>query len=259
MGTPADATLSSLDAVERGFVLGALLLGTADDAGAAGSLLPPSRERCTAALAALGALPRAERLRLTGAMAREAMAPLPAGLEAVHPEQLAAALAGESPATISLVARAAPPAARAALLKAGGVERDAETAADVVAGAQAAGLLEPSLVAELQRAALAPLAALPPRPEGTCQRAALALAHLPAAALLVETAQDGAAQLGRRLAEAEGEGLGAADLLLAIAQRLPVAVGLTLLDAADAHREERAAGPRAPREVPPAPSTPHRR
>src|SRR3569623_957762 len=162
MGTPADATLSSLDAVERGCVLGALLLGTAVDAGAAASRPPPSRERCAAALAALGALPRAERLRLTGGMAREAMAPLPAGLEAVPPEPLAAAL-------------------------------------------------------------------------------------------------DGAAQLGRRRAEAEGEGLGAADLLLAIAQRLPVAVGLTLLDAADAHREERAAASRPPREVPPAPSTPHRR
>ena len=242
MPTPAEApsdslaALACLDAVERGFVLGALLLGTADHVEAAAALLAPSRERCAAALAALGGLPRAERLRLTGAMAREAMAPLPAGLETVHRETLAAALAGESPATVSLVARAAPPRWRAALLEAGGAEQDREADADVVAGALASGELDPSLLAELQRAALARIAALPPRAKAAPERRALALVHLPAAALLAETAHTGAAQLGAQLAEAEGDGLGSADLLLAIAQRLPATSGLAFMAGADARR-----------------------
>jgi len=257
MPTPAEASLAALDAVERGFVLGALLLGTADDAEAAAPLLPPSRERCATALAAL---PRAERLRLTGAMAREAMAPLPAGLEAVHPEQLAALLAGESAATTSLVARAAPPPLRAALLRAGGGAHDAEAAADVVAGALASGHLDPSLVAELQRAALAPIAALPPRAERAPERAALALVHRPAAALLAEMADGDPADLGRRLSDDEGEGLGAADLLLAIAQRLPAAAGRRFLEAAEARRRARVGAPSLPA-IDPAPvkPTPHRR
>jgi len=259
MGTPADATLASLDAVERGFVLGALLLGTADDAGATAPLLPPSRERCAAALAALGALPRAERLRLTGAMAREAMAPLPAGLETVHPEQLAAALAGESPATVSLVARAAPRPLRAAVLKAGGAEHDAEAAADVIAGALASGQLEPALVGELQRAALAPVAALPPRGEEAPERRALALAHLPPAQLLAEATRTGPAQLGRQVAEAEGEGLGCPDLLLAIAQRLPAAMAEAFIEAADTRRRALAAALPSQSELPTVESTPHRR
>jgi len=243
MGTLADAALASLDAVERGFVLGALLLGTADQGGAAAALLPPSRERCASALAALRGLPRAERLRLTGAMAREAMAPLPSGLETVHPEQLAAALAGESAATVSLVARAAPQALRAALLQAGGAEHDAEAAPEVVAGALASGSLDPSLVAELQRAALAPIAALPPRSEGTPARRALELVHLSAPALLAQVAQAGAASLARELAAAEGAGLGTADLLLAIAQRLPPTVAAVFLDATAERRREAAVAP----------------
>jgi hypothetical protein len=60
--------------------------------------------------------------------------------------------------------------------------------------------------------------------------------HLPATALLAETAHTGAAQLGAQLAEAEGEGLGSADLLLAIAQRLPATIGLAFLSGADARR-----------------------
>jgi len=243
MGTLADAALASLDAVERGFVLGALLLGSADEGGSTAALVPPSRERCAAALAALRALPRPERLRLTGAMAREAMAPLPPGLETVHPEQLAAALAGESPATVSLVARAAPRALRAALLKAGGAGNDAEAVPDVVEGALASGTLDPSLLAELQRAALAPIAALPPRSEATPERRALELVHLSAPALLAEVQQTGAAPLGRQLAATEGEGLGSADLLLAIAQRLPRSVAAVFLDATMEHRPELAVAP----------------
>ena len=260
MPTPADAALATLDAVERGFVLGSLLLGTADDAQAATPLLPPLRERCAAALATLAALPRAERLRLTGAMAREAMAALPAGLEAVHPEQLAALLASESAATVSLLARAAPRALRTALLRAGGAEHDGEAAADVVAGALASGELDPSLVAELQRAALAPIAALPPRAQGSGERAALALAHGPAAALLAEVTSCGPADLGQRLSDAEGDGLGAADLLLAIAQRMPAAAGRRFLDAADTRRRGGAGAPSVPA-LPPASvePKPHRR
>ena len=260
MPTPADAPLASLDAVERGFVLGALLLGTADDAGVTAPLPPPSRERCAAALAALAALPRAERIRLTGAMARDAMAPLPAGIEAVHPEQLAAALAGESTATVSLVARGAPRALRAALLQAGGAEHDPEATGDLMAGALEAGALDPSLVTELQRAALAPIAALPPRGDGPIQRRALALLHQGPVALLAEAAEGGAALLGRRLSEDEGEGLGTADVLLALAQRLPPNLGRVLLEAADAHRTETVAPPPEPViEFPPAEPQPHRR
>jgi|GEM_PF-2879855 len=245
MQTPADAALASLDAVERGFVLGALLLGAAEDAGLTAPLLPPSRERCAAALAALAALPRAERIRLTGAMARDAMAPLPAGIEAVHPEQLAAALAGESPATVALVARGAPRALRAALLEAGGGQPDPEATGDALASALESGALDPSMVTELQRAALAPIVALPPRGDGPSERPALAMAHLGTPALLVEAAEGGAAALGRRLSNAEGDGLGTAELLLALAQRLPPNLGRALLEAATARRAEHGTGARA--------------
>lgn len=237
MPTPADAALLPLDAVERGFVLGVLLLGTTDDGDLTAPLLSPSRERCATALAAIGALPRADRVRVTSAMAREAMAAFPAGMETVNPEQLAAVLAGESPATLSLIARGAPRAVQAALAKATAAAHGSE-----------AGLPEPdpALVAELQRAVLAPIAALPPRSDTTPERRALALLDGPLPALLAETTRLGAPALGRLLADAERDGLGTAELLLAVAQRLSPALGRVLLDAAVTRQRERTAAPSRP-------------
>jgi hypothetical protein len=244
MPTPADAALAALDAVERGFVLGALLLGSAEDGDTTAALLPPSRERCAAALAAIAALPRAERVRVTGTMAREAMAVFPAGLDSVNPEQLAAVLADESAETSFLLARGAPRVVQAAV----------ENAREPVARLEDPGEREGALLAELQRAALAPIAALPPRADGAPERRALALAQRPVAVLLAETSQAGARQLGQQLAEAEGEGLGTADLLLALAQRLPAALGQALLEGAESHR--RAPAVQLAAEAPSVPPTP---
>jgi len=240
MPTPTDAALLPLDAVERGFVLGVLLLGTAEDGDLTAPLLSPSRERCAAALAAISALPRADRVRVTGAMAREAMTAFPAGIETVNPEQLAAALAGESPATLALIARGAPRAVQAAMAMATGT-RDGQGE-----GPAASSELDATLVAELQRAALAPIAALPPRSDVTPERRALALLEGPLPALLAETTRLGAPALGRQLADAERDGLGAAELLLAIAQRLSPALGRALLDAAVTRQRERTMPPSRP-------------
>ena len=239
MPTPTDAALLPLDAVERGFVLGVLLLGTAEDGDLTAPLLSPSRERCAAALAAIGALPRADRVRVTSAMAREAMAAFHDGIETVNPEQLAAVLAGESPATLALIARGAPRAVQAALAKATAGDGDG-------AGRPAPGELDAALVAELQRAVLAPIAALPPRSDRPPERRALALLDGPLPALLAEATRLGAPALGRLLADAERDGLGTAEVLLAVAQRLSPALGRALLDAAVTRQRERATVPARP-------------
>jgi hypothetical protein len=192
MPTPIDAALSELDATERGFVLGLLLLGAADNDDATAPLLPPSRERCAEALAALRALPRGERLRATGAMARDAMAPLPAGIENVAVEQLRVALGGESAQTLALVAHETPAGVKAAardllamMNSAGAAERAVDASVDS------------SLVAEVQRAALAAIVAVPPVSAAALpDRWDLRLAALSAAACLAEVTVAGARCLG---------------------------------------------------------------
>ena len=227
MPTPHNAALGTLDATERGFVLGALLLASAGEDDALTRPLPSrSRARCGSALAALRALPRAERLRLTTELGREAVTPFPAGIEAVHVDHLRAVLEEESPPTLALLLRDAPAcvaaAARAELTATGIAESDLGDLA-----------VDAGVLAEVQRAALATIIAVPPASAGaTRDRWALALAQGPAAALAAQSTAAGARALGRRLAAEEAGELGAADLALALAQRLPPARAGELLDGA---------------------------
>jgi hypothetical protein len=85
MATPAfpHATLS---VEERGCLLGASLLGLEDPTG-----LPVSVEAWTA----LRALPKANRVALLAGWIADVLAPLPPGLERLHPSWMAEALASE--------------------------------------------------------------------------------------------------------------------------------------------------------------------
>jgi len=109
MASQENEILDRLDAGERGFVLGALLLQPSGGSDPSAGLEPPSDTRCGEALARIAALPRGERVKLTRQLAREVVAPIPAGIEAVNPAVLAALLGGEPPDILRLVARTAPP------------------------------------------------------------------------------------------------------------------------------------------------------
>jgi hypothetical protein len=255
MTTPIDIALAELDAQERGFVLGCLVAGRPDASDTVAALPSPSRERCAEALAAFRALPRAERVYLTGVLAREALAPLPAGIENVHPDHLQRALAPESSTTIWLVGRHGPAGLRTAaelVLARRGELASIESAIPA--------RVATDVVADLQRAALASIVSVPALPPGvTPQRAARRLAALSPAALIVEVTTEGAdvlglslrgadetvvqraaaragvRSLGARLAREEGAGPHAAfdaDLLRAVAQRLPGPLADELLAAA---------------------------
>jgi alkylated DNA nucleotide flippase Atl1 len=216
------AALAELDATERGFLLGISLLAGGDPqhppvavlAGAAGG-------RCRRAAAALHELPRAERLRWAGVLAREALAPVPPAIDEVHPEWLRRILEAESDDVVRLVAVDGPPAlsgAAAAVL----ADRGAGGAA---APPAPAGALAEAVV-ELRRAVLAPIVPVPPLPAGVVpeRRARLLLARPPADLAAEVGTPEQARGLGVALADAE-EG----DLLLALAQRLPLALARALL------------------------------
>lgn len=111
------AIVGELDAAERGFVLG-VLLGGGDDAGGAtttAALESPSRERCADALVAIGRLARAQRVRLTSALAHDVVPAFPAGLEELDPSYLRRLLDDETPAILGLISRDAPPAVQTAV------------------------------------------------------------------------------------------------------------------------------------------------
>jgi len=115
MAGAGNEILDPLDAAERGFVLGALLLHPSGDTDPAARLEVPSDARCGDALARIAALPRSERVKLTRQLAREVVAPLPAGLEEVDQAILANLLHDEPPDVLHLIARAAPPSVRQAI------------------------------------------------------------------------------------------------------------------------------------------------
>jgi len=112
MAASGNEILDPLDAAERGFVLGALLLHPGGDADSAVALEPPSDARCGEALARIAALPRTERVKLTRQLAREAVAPIPAGIEEVPEAVLAALLRDEPPDILRLVEPSAPRSVR---------------------------------------------------------------------------------------------------------------------------------------------------
>ena len=235
--------LTELDGVERGFVLGALLVGAGDEPDFAAGLPAASRERCGNALTAIGALPRAERVRVTGLLAREARGVVPPGIEGVHPDHVRAALDEESPALVSRLQAAwdhdVPAAIRTTTARwiAEQSEPEPEALAPPTEG-------DPELLADVQRSVFAGLAEVPPPwHEATPHRWSRQLTLMEPAALLSLVVGDGEAgranNVGARLAREEADGLGTDAQLLAVAQRLPPSLGAALLEGA--HR-----GPDAP-------------
>jgi len=254
--------LTELDGLERGFVLGALLAGAGDDPAFATSLPVPSRERCQQALAAIGALPRADRVRVTGVLAREARAVLPAGIQSVHSDHLRAALDEES---LMLVRRLqsswdddVPEAIRDATAT-WIAEQPAELEAEGPA-TTALPLREPDLelLTDVQRSVFAGLAEVPPPWQDAAPRRWSRQLTLmaPAALLSLVTGADSrtasleapllrARDIGARLAREEADGLGAAAQALAVAQRLPAPLGQALLEGARAVADAPPAAPQA--------------
>lgn len=255
--------LTELDGTERGFVLGALLAGAVDEPTLAAALSPPSRERCEHALAAIAALERADRVRLTGLLARAARAVSPAGIDSVHPDHLRAALDEESVALVRSLESSwddgTPTAVRATVanwVAAQAAEPDASTADAPPPGpASSQGALE--LLSDVQRAVFAGLAEVPPPWQGAApHRWSRQLTLMDPAVLLSlitedrqgtdgaatatgptvagsETLRHRARALGARLAREETGGLGAAAQALAVAQRLPPSLGDELVKGAE--------------------------
>ncbi len=94
--------LADLSPEERGFVLGAGLLG---DPGLAEHLAIGSRARCVAALTELWALPRDDRARALGRLVAEVPSRLPGEVAGTDPSAITAALATEpSELLVALVA-----------------------------------------------------------------------------------------------------------------------------------------------------------
>ena len=215
----SDEALAELDILDRGFVLAALTFAGADAPSVASGLTEPAASRCRAALAAIAARDRAERVRVMGRLARQVLARVPEGIEQVHPARLGALLEAESSDTIRIVAAAPLPSLRAAanaVLTARGEPIEPSEPA-----------IAPDLAEELLRAVLAPIVSVPSLPPGVVPaRDALRLLAATPASILLEVNATGAAQLGERLGREDP------DLAAAVADRLPPALAAQLLDAA---------------------------
>ena len=200
-GPPDDSDLADLDATERGFVLG-LLLGAENEPGAmAANLAEPAATRCREAVQAIAELPRTERVRWIGLLAREALAPLPTGIEDVAEDILCQTLAFESPSTIRAVAEKGPPTvqqAAAAVLR--HLSRTATDAGDL----DGPDVLAADAVADIQRAVMTRIMPVPRVAKGaSARRLGRKLATLRLPDLLAELAVAGAELLGVSLRGAD--------------------------------------------------------
>ena len=186
-----DLVFDSLSVEERGFVLGATLLGLGAEA-AAGLAEP---ERCAAALSTLTRLDRERKATRLGHLAREIGAPYPLGFDQLHRSWLQKLLALEPLDLIPALVAGGPPAAREA---AGRL-----FAAWTSDGPPPPGLrLPPELLAELRRLVFA----CGSETRATPQSAELApLLSLSGKAFLEELRRLGARSLGASLAAAPVE------------------------------------------------------
>jgi hypothetical protein len=204
--TGEDLLFESLTVEERGFVLGATLLGLGLEGAAA--LADPSR--CAAALTALAGFDRASKATRLGMLAREIGSPYPVGFDQLHRSWLQKLLALEPLDLIPALVAGGPEAAR----EAAGRLFSAKTAE----GTPPPGLrLPPELLAELRRLVFscAPeVRATPASPE------LAALLSLSGRSFLAELRRLGARSLGASLAAAPVE----------VTARAMAAVGHVLAD-----------------------------
>ena len=110
--TAPDLSLELLTLPERGFVLGAALLGLGAEAPA--QLVPQVAERCGAALQVLSTLPRERKATKLGQLARDLGAPFPAGVELCHRSWLKPMLEPEPSDLVQTLVVGAPPPLREA-------------------------------------------------------------------------------------------------------------------------------------------------
>jgi hypothetical protein len=189
--------VEALSIDEKGAVLG-LALGAGADAAA--RLAGDAGARCQAALVALAALDDEARAAKVAALAVEVAAPLPAGIERVHPGWLRRALDGERSEVVRAVASGQAAAVREAA-------EELLRAREEISPSLWARASGPAL-AELQRALFGGLV---PMPAGAGGQARMPRAHalcaLSATALADEIDRRGAETLGVALAGAPAEAL----------------------------------------------------
>jgi hypothetical protein len=208
--------VAALPLEEKGFLLVAVL-ARLPAAVAEARLGGDAGARCGAALAALAATTRATRVATTVGLLAIVRAPVPAGIELVHPDWVRERLVGESNAVIRAVTAGLPPTVQAVAGRI--LEARADEPEGPALACNAAGL------AELRRAVFGGL--VPMIDPGGPQGPARGLVSLTPAALTEEIARRGAALLGAslqgapppvvaRAAAAVGDGL--APALLAAAR-----------------------------------------
>lgn len=198
----AQDPLGGLSALASGCLLTLALGGGAGGEGAGevralGSLAEPDAAACRAGLAALGAMDRGDRARVIAGLLRRARAPVPDGIENVHPGWLRAVLEGEATPILRALIDGLPP-------EIGAVAREIiEARGDGDAPESTRAIAEEPL-AELRRAAFSSLVPMPRRADAERADAPpwVRLAVMPFPALLVEIERRGAATLGTSLAGA---------------------------------------------------------
>ena len=177
----------ALDAGEAGLALDAAIA----------SVTGPEAESCRRALAALAVLPRDQRARRLTQLLGRVSAPVPPGIERVHPGWLRAALEGEASEILLAITAGLPP-------EVAGVAREIVAARREPPGEEGPAPIDAEDVTELRRALFAPFAAMPER--GAADRpeapACWRLATWPLERLLEELARRGAEVLGLSLAGA---------------------------------------------------------
>lgn len=183
--------VEALAADERGLALG-LLIG-AGGVNAAGRLAGPGADRCRAALEALAALSEPARSAERAALGATLEAPVPEGLEHVHPGWIRRALEAEPSELLRAVARGMPAEVRRVA--------DELLAARGEAPSEGARLPEGPALAGVRRALFAWLWPMPGA-EGRDTPRARRLCALPSATLIEEIDRRGATTLGAALAGA---------------------------------------------------------
>jgi len=190
--------------------------GGADGSGGRAALAEPYATACRAALGALGAMDRTERARVIAGLLRRARAPVPDGVENVHPGWLRAAFEGEATPILRAIVDGLPP-------EVGAVAREIIAARGDRDAAESAPAIADGPLAELRRAAFASLVPMPSAADAERADAPswLRLAMLLFPALLAEIERRGAATVGTSLAGAP----------LAVVARAAAAAGNTLAPA----------------------------